>query len=79
MGWFSRIAAAAIKCVGISSAKCDALNRKIDHDELLLLTINQKTAADVLNVLIARHEVAKRALHPEAGQNPGDEGGVACS
>ena len=46
--------------------KCEVLDRKIEHYKLLLLTVNAKSKADGLIVLIARHQAAKQALHTDA-------------
>ena len=50
------------------SDKCDELDKKIDHYQLILLSIGDQITTDRIKVLIEDLQAKKAQLHPEQKQ-----------
>jgi hypothetical protein len=48
--------------------KCDELDKKIDHYQLILLSIGDQITTDRIKVLIEDLQAKKATLHPEQKQ-----------
>ena len=48
--------------------KCDELDKKIEHYQLILLSIGDQITAERIKAIVANLRVQKAALHPEQKQ-----------